>query len=63
MFDGLVWAQVEVRPLWSDAGYLQWVTLERHRVTGEYRTTFIDEEWPATHASQFSRASEVSGDD
>ena len=62
MLDGLLWTRVEVRPLWSDDGFLQWVVLERHRITGGYRTTLVDDEWPATHASKFSRGSEVADD-
>jgi len=59
MLDGLLWVQVETRPLWSSEGYLQWVALERHRLTGAYRTTFVDDYWDKTHASQFAQRSEV----
>ena len=62
MLDGLLWTVVRSRPVWSNDGYLQWLLLERHRLTGATRTSLVDERWDATHASQFAGGPEEVGE-
>lgn len=39
MLDGLLWAVVDTKPTFTADGELQWLVLERHRITGATRTT------------------------
>jgi len=38
MFDGLFWKPIKTRPAFQNDGTLEWLVLERHRITGEFRT-------------------------
>lgn len=38
MLDGLLWAVVDTKPTFTADGELQWLVLERHRITGATRT-------------------------
>ena len=38
MLDGLFWKPVETKPVFTHDGSLQWLVLERHRITGAMRT-------------------------
>jgi len=38
MLDGLLWAVVDTKPTLTSDGELQWLVLERHRITGATRT-------------------------
>jgi hypothetical protein len=38
MLDGLLWRVEHVKPTFTGDGELQWLVLERHRITGATRT-------------------------
>jgi len=38
MLDGLLWKVVDTKPTFTADGELQWLVLERHRITGATRT-------------------------
>ncbi|RLM83682.1 hypothetical protein D3D02_16910 [Halobellus sp. Atlit-38R] len=42
MLDGLLWKPIEIKPLFKKDGTLQWLLLERHRITGATRTAFAE---------------------
>jgi hypothetical protein len=39
MLDGLLWKPLHTKPTFTADGELQWLVLERHRLTGATRTT------------------------
>lgn len=55
MIDGLLWKVVDTKPTFTNDGELQWLVLERHRITGATRT--MRPYHPEIRADDFARFS------
>lgn len=53
MLEGMLWKTIDQKPLWDRDGYMNWLVIERHRLSGAYRTVRVDEKWEETHARKF----------
>jgi len=51
MLDGLLWKTVQTKTLWKQDGSLQWVMLEKHRLTGATRAVYP--EFPEIRAQDY----------
>ena len=51
MLDGLLWTPIKSKPIFTDDGSLQWLVLERHRLTGALRVA--DPEFAQIRAQDF----------